>query len=574
MAEFVPKPKTGTRPRTNLQFAQFRPAQANAPVNWTRSFSGTIGKLGFSMTLTREGANLSGHYQYDGRQSRLSLDGQFTQLASVGNKSVNLTERDANGQVTGSFALSFATSDQLSGFWMAPGAGGSTLVVSAHAAQGAVSQGANSTPTPAQAEPITPHVPTPIPLRPASQRPPLQGPPSGTSGRLDGQAGPPVPFPQGRAAPVQPTGPMQQPSPPQRPAQPLPPSAATQQPQQPAAPPQSRASTSKLSGSIGSYGIHMTLTVNGQQVTGAYGYDSKGSGTPFNLSGTVDSQGQANLTAGSETFIGTLSSDHTSFKGTWTSDSKSLVVSLSASSSQVNPAFVTAAATAIHRLSGLSIEKIKSTIEKTLEESINSGSTDTREIAFLLANILDEGKFNINAEEGLYYTTAKRLHLIYPSHFPTIKSAVPYVASPERLANHVYANMLGNGNEASGDGWRYRGRGLIQDTGKSNYEMLTKYFKDNKWLVDGKQPDFVKNPELVSHSDAVYKISVNGVHYGLFTGAGDISKKLDELPTNPDSTQFAKLRGLYVGNANKAEVGKWAVNIQQAIRNIPLVRGR
>jgi putative chitinase len=57
----------------------------------------------------------------------------------------------------------------------------------------------------------------------------------------------------------------------------------------------------------------------------------------------------------------------------------------------------------------------------------------------------------------------------WPRHFPTIEIARQYEKKPEKIANRAYANRMGNGDEASGDGWRYLGRGLIQLTGKENY---------------------------------------------------------------------------------------------------------
>lgn len=72
-------------------------------------------------------------------------------------------------------------------------------------------------------------------------------------------------------------------------------------------------------------------------------------------------------------------------------------------------------------------------------------------------------------EESLYYTTAKRLCEVWPSRFHTEVEAVPFVRNPEKLANRVYAGRNGNGDEASGDGWRYIGRGLIHLTGRANY---------------------------------------------------------------------------------------------------------
>jgi len=71
--------------------------------------------------------------------------------------------------------------------------------------------------------------------------------------------------------------------------------------------------------------------------------------------------------------------------------------------------------------------------------------------------------------ENLNYS-AEGLNRIFKKYFPTIESAQPYARNPEKIANKVYANRMGNGDERSGDGYKYRGRGLIQLTGKSNYE--------------------------------------------------------------------------------------------------------
>ena len=74
--------------------------------------------------------------------------------------------------------------------------------------------------------------------------------------------------------------------------------------------------------------------------------------------------------------------------------------------------------------------------------------------------------------EDLRYSHASRLVEVFPREFPTEADAQPYVNNPEALGNRVYANRLGNGNEASGDGYRFRGRGLIQLTGRSEYTQF------------------------------------------------------------------------------------------------------
>lgn len=94
--------------------------------------------------------------------------------------------------------------------------------------------------------------------------------------------------------------------------------------------------------------------------------------------------------------------------------------------------------------------------------------TTRRRVANFLAQMIAESGLDPTREENLSYT-AERLMVVWPRRFPTLEAARPFAANPVALANRVYSNRLGNGNEASGDGWHFRGRGLIQLTGRANY---------------------------------------------------------------------------------------------------------
>lgn len=92
--------------------------------------------------------------------------------------------------------------------------------------------------------------------------------------------------------------------------------------------------------------------------------------------------------------------------------------------------------------------------------------------AMWLAQIGHESASLARVVENLNYTTPARLQQIFPRHFTTLDMAKKYAGKPEWIGARVYANRLGNGPEQTGDGWRYRGRGLIQITGKVNYAEM------------------------------------------------------------------------------------------------------
>jgi putative chitinase len=95
-------------------------------------------------------------------------------------------------------------------------------------------------------------------------------------------------------------------------------------------------------------------------------------------------------------------------------------------------------------------------------------------LAHFLAQCHHESGGFLRTSEGLSYS-AERLMQVWPKRFPDKETAKKYEHDPMKLGNYVYANRLGNGNEASGDGYRFRGRGYIQITGRSNYYELGRH---------------------------------------------------------------------------------------------------
>ena len=106
-------------------------------------------------------------------------------------------------------------------------------------------------------------------------------------------------------------------------------------------------------------------------------------------------------------------------------------------------------------------------------------------IAHFMAQIEHESGLK-PISENLNYSS-ERLRQIFPKYFISKADADRYARQPERIANRVYANRMGNGNEASGEGWKYRGRGFIQITGKINYFQL----------ANDTDLDCLKNPDLL-----------------------------------------------------------------------------
>lgn len=113
--------------------------------------------------------------------------------------------------------------------------------------------------------------------------------------------------------------------------------------------------------------------------------------------------------------------------------------------------------------------------------------TNVNRLAHFLSQVAHEsGNFTL-LYENLNYS-ANGLLTTFPKYFKTLEMAQMYAKQPIKIGNRVYANRMGNGDEESGDGYKYRGRGYLQLTGRTNYKIFSDFVGD----------DCVLNPDLVA----------------------------------------------------------------------------
>jgi putative chitinase len=140
----------------------------------------------------------------------------------------------------------------------------------------------------------------------------------------------------------------------------------------------------------------------------------------------------------------------------------------------------------------MNLEAIKTKIPANVLEQIPDieakfGLNSNIRLAHFLSQCAHEsGNFKVFTENLNY--SAKGLRSIFGKYFKDDASALAYERKPEKIANRVYGSRMGNGDEASGDGWKFRGRGYIQLTGKDNYTQFDKSVED----------DILANPDLVA----------------------------------------------------------------------------
>lgn len=127
-------------------------------------------------------------------------------------------------------------------------------------------------------------------------------------------------------------------------------------------------------------------------------------------------------------------------------------------------------------------------------------------VAAFVAQVAHESANFTRLEENLYYSTPERIRAIFPTRVPSLQVAATLTRNPQALANRVYSNRLGNGDEDSGDGYRFIGRGLIQLTGRANYHVAG----DALGRPYTTSPKLVATPEDAAYTAAWFWASIGG----------------------------------------------------------------
>lgn len=143
--------------------------------------------------------------------------------------------------------------------------------------------------------------------------------------------------------------------------------------------------------------------------------------------------------------------------------------------------------------SAFKLDKLKGHVPQFILDQIPDtaakfGITTPLRLAHFLAQTSHEtGGFRLFTENLNY--GSKGLLTIFGKYFKTIEKAKAYERKPEKIANLVYSNRMGNGPESSGEGWKYRGRGALQTTGKFNYQDFANFMN---------MPEIINNPDIVA----------------------------------------------------------------------------
>lgn len=155
-------------------------------------------------------------------------------------------------------------------------------------------------------------------------------------------------------------------------------------------------------------------------------------------------------------------------------------------------------------------------------------------LAHFLAQVSHESGAGTITVENLYYSTAARLMAVWPSRFPNKQFAEGYTHNPKKLASYVYSGRMGN-RVGTDDGYEFRGRGILQITGRSEFEAIGK--------IAGL--DLLGNPELASDNQQALNVA----------GAFWSSKPLNRAADKDDLRRVTEL--VNGGHVGLAEREKW-----------------
>lgn len=146
-------------------------------------------------------------------------------------------------------------------------------------------------------------------------------------------------------------------------------------------------------------------------------------------------------------------------------------------------------------------EKLRTLVREDLFEPLKDtcgkfGIDSALRIAHFLSQVSHESNDFKAVRENLNYS-ADALRKIFGKYFTDDETAAAYARQPERIANKIYASRMGNGDEASGEGWMFRGGGFIQLTGKSNYTEFSADMGDENILIT---PEIITQPQYAMAS--------------------------------------------------------------------------
>lgn len=189
----------------------------------------------------------------------------------------------------------------------------------------------------------------------------------------------------------------------------------------------------------------------------------------------------------------------------------------------------------------LSADQVKG-MEAIIDAFERQGLTDKRWLAYMLATAHHEtGAKMAGISENLNYS-AQGLKKTFGRYFSDFELNF-YARKPEKIANRVYANRMNNGDEASGDGWKYRGRGLVQITGRRNYTLY------------GIQND----PDQALDLGTAVRIMITGMTTGAFTG-----KKLSDYFSG-EKADWVNARRIINGTDRAADIAELGKKFLRAI---------